>query len=82
MFDELSNRFNDSEAFGKAMELLREYDTKAVGDYLTKVEPFLVSLGDEDSELLERVLVYRSEIQRQRNVDASARVSDTHTGNL
>jgi integrase len=71
MFDELSNKFNDSEVFGKAMELLREYDTKAIGDWSTAVEPFLMGLGDENNELLERVLACRSEIQQQRNVEAS-----------
>lgn len=76
MFDELSNKFTDSEVFGKAMELLREYDLKAHGDWSTSVEPFLMSLGEEKNELLERVLEYRSDIQRQRNIEASAVTAD------
>ena len=61
MFDKLSSKFSDPEVFGVAMKLLKEYDTHARGDWKTEVEPFLMGLGEEKNELLERALLIRGE---------------------
>lgn len=61
MFDEFSSKFSDPEVFGKAMELLKEYDLHAHGDWRTEVEPFLMSLGEEKNDLLERALIIRGD---------------------
>ena len=65
MFDEISSKFSDPEVFGIAMRLLKEYDEHAHGDWQTKVEPFLMGLGDEKNKLLERALLIRGETQTE-----------------
>jgi integrase len=62
MFDEVIARyFEDEESFRKAMRILGAYDTEATGDWKTSVEPFLMTLDDWESHLLEQAIGYRTE---------------------
>lgn len=67
VIDHLLVRFEDPKVFAKAMELLKRYDDASKdGSYMKFLESLDDTLEGGESDLLERVLQYRTEFRQQQ----------------